>query len=336
MKAYHDLFGSVAAFGNIFNAAYGAIRGKKKDSPDVHQFFYDLESEVIRLETELVEGDYMPRPYSTFWVRDPKLRRICCLPFRDRVIHHAVCRVLGPCFEACSISDSFACRPEKGTHRAITKAQQYSRSFDFFLKLDIRKFFDSVDQETLKNLLDRKFTEYPLRRLLHSIIDAPVPGLPTGKGQAIGNLTSQFYANFYLTPMDHFVKQRLHVRGYLRYMDDFILFSDSKGLLHGWHAEIQDYVREVLNLELKSRATILAPVSEGIPFLGKRIFPNLIRLDRRSRRRFIRLWKKREQAFEIGDISEDDFLRSANSLIGHAQGANTKELRRSFFCGIRP
>jgi retron-type reverse transcriptase len=336
MKAYNDLFGSIATFENIHDAAHEAIRGKKKESPNILHFFYELESEVIRLESELVEGDYTPGPYSTFWVRDPKLRRICCLPFRDRVVHHAVCRVLGPCFEACSISDSFACRPGKGTHRAITRAQQFSRNFTFFLKLDIRKFFDSIDQETLKALLGRKFTEHPLRRVLHSIIEARVPGLPPGKGQAIGNLTSQYYANFYLTPMDHFIKQRLQVGGYLRYMDDFILFSDSKGLLHGWHAEIQDYVREILHLDLKSRATVLAPVSEGIPFLGKRIFPNFIRLDKRSKNRFIRLWEKREQAFENGDISKDDFLRSANSLIGHAKGANTKGLRRSFFYGIRP
>ena len=173
---------------------------------------HHLETELLQLERELLSDSYRPRPYRSFWVHEPKQRRICAADIRDRVVHHAIIRVLEPYFEAYFIHDTYACRRGKGTHRAVQRAQALSRRYRYVLQLDVRQFFASVDHAILKALLARRFKDRQLLALLAQIIDHPIPDGVPGRGLPIGNLTSQYFATFYLGYLDHFVKDQYKVR----------------------------------------------------------------------------------------------------------------------------
>ena len=330
MKRYGHLFEQMVTFDNLLRAARKAVQGKK-DRPPVAHFYFHLEPELLRLEEELKTGAYMPRPYRSFMVYEPKPRQICAADIRDRVVHHAICNVIGPIFEKYAIHDSYACREDKGTHRAIRRAQEFSRTYCYFLKLDVRKFFGSVDHQRLKERLGRQFKDPQLLTLLHRLIDHPIPAGTAGQGMPIGNLTSQHFGNFYLGHLDHFVKDELGIKGYLRYMDDMLLFGDDKAELHHICSQVRRFLRDPLRLELKEEGVGLAPVSQGIPFLGFRIFPGLVRLQRPSWTRFKRKVRDREHAYREGQLDEGGLVQSVQSLLGHVQHANTLRLRRSFF-----
>ena len=243
--------------------------------------------------------------------------------------HHALCVALEPLFERAAIFDSYACRPGKGSHLAVRRAQYFTGHFGRFLKLDIRKFFESSDHQVLKNALRRLVKDRRLLALADRIIDHGAPGSTPGKGLPIGNLTSQHFANYYLAPLDHFVKEKLRAPGYVRYMDDFLVFSDSKYFLRDAHQRIGDFVEHDLKLKLKSEVTVHAPVSEGVPFLGLRIWPQMIRLDGSNKRRLIRSLRTGAAGLADGRWSEDDLAASLRSRLGHAGHANTLRLRQS-------
>jgi hypothetical protein len=327
MKRYTGLFEPIARFDNLLLAAHKAARGKR-DKPAVARFEFHLEQELFVLQDDLQNLSYQPGTFFTFEVHDPKRRRICAAPFRDRVTHHAICNVLEPVFEQRLIFDSYACRPGKGNHAAIARAQQFARRYPYFLKCDIRKYFESVDHAVLEALLARLFKEAPLLTLLNRIIAHAPPGAAPGKGLPIGNLTSQHFANQYLGQLDHYLKERLGVKGYVRYMDDLLLFADDKPTLHQWLADSRQFLRETLRLELKEAATCLAPVSEGIPFLGFRIYPGVIRLQPRTLRRFRRQVRGRERAYQAGRLDLEELVTTVASLFAHVAQADTLSLRR--------
>ena len=363
MKRIGHVFAQVCDFRSLEQAAYRAFRANR-DNADALRFMYRLEPEILQLQRELESGAYRPGPYHTFTIWEPKERHIAAAPFRDRVVHHSVCAVLEPVFERRYVFDSYACRTGKGSHRAVERAVRFARGNRFFLKCDVRKYFESMDHEILKGLLrhlfkDRYFLSatspsIPLQRgnnssvahrlnspfeggqgdvlpLLDRIVDHNAPHNAPGKGVPIGNLTSQHFANLYLDPLDHFVKEVLRVRGYVRYMDDFLCFADSKDELHGAQDEVRDFLRGRLKLELKDNKCYVAPVSQGIPFLGFRIFPGTIRLARASLVRCRRKLKSREQAFADGSLSEEKLLQSAGSLFAHISYGDTRSLRRTWF-----
>ncbi len=328
MKRSGHLFEQVADFHALVAAAKRAARGKGA-SLSAASFLFHLEGEILRLQREILDGSYRPRPYRTFYISDPKPRTISAADFRDRVAHHALCAVLEPLFERAAIFDSYACRPGKGSHRAVRRAQQFSRRFGRFLKLDIRKFFETSDHEVLKAGLRRLVKDDRLLELADRIIAHGAPGSPSGKGLPIGNLTSQHFANYYLTPLDHFIKEKIRAPGYVRYMDDFLLFSDSKSFLRDAHERIREFVECHLKLALKSEATVHAPVSEGIPFLGLRLWPRVLRLDGSGKRRLIGALRSGAQGLIGGRVSENDLAASLRSRLGHAEHADTLGLRRS-------
>ncbi len=328
MKRAGHLFAQVADFSALCAAARRAARGKGQ-SQSAASFLFHLETEVLKLQRELIDGGYQPRPYRTFFVSDPKPRTISAADFRDRVAHHALCAALEPLFERAAISDSYACRPGKGSHAAARRARAFSRRYGYFLKLDIRKFFENVDHEVLKAGLRRLVKDARLLQLAGCIIGHGAPGSAAGKGLPIGNLTSQHFANHYLCPLDHFIKQQLKVRGYLRYMDDLLLFSAAKESLRDARRRIQEFVEQELKLELKDEASVLAPVSEGIPFLGLRLWPKLVRLDGPGKRRLVYALRQGAQGLASGRLSEDALAASLRSRLGHAAHADTLALRRS-------
>lgn len=327
MKRVGGFFERIVGFDNLLLAQRRAARGKRCRT-SVARFEFHLEHELFELQDELMTGSYRPGEFFTFEVRDPKRRAICAAPFRDRVVHHALCHVLEPHFERRAIFDSYACRLGKGTHAAIARARQFARRHPYFLKCDVRKFFASVDHGVLIGLLERLFKERPLLDLLARIINHAPPDSPPGKGLPIGNLTSQHFANLYLGELDHFLKDQIHIKGYLRYMDDFLLFAEDKASLHVWLADLEDLLEERLDLGLKQEATVLSPVSEGIPFLGVRVYPSLIRLNQRSRRRFFRKVEGLEIAFEAGKLAEDDLASRVASLYAHVAQTDSLHLRR--------
>ena len=334
MRRKVNLFEQVCSFDNLVKACRKAMKGKK-DKEAVAWFNFNMEFELIRLQEQLVSGAYKPGLYRCFSVHDPKERYVCSVDFKDRVVHHAICRALEPLFEKWFIYDSYACRTDKGTHRAVSIVQDWSVEAQYFLKADVRKFFESVDHGVLKGLLARKIKDRRLLNLTELIIDKPVPGYATGKGLAIGNLTSQWFANFYLDPLDHYIKDKLGVKHYIRYMDDFVALSDDKAMLHEVKLKAGEFIEQELKLELKEKACFVAPVNEGIPFLGFRIFPGVVRLKRSGLLRFMRKIRAKERLYNEGRISEGELVRSAESLTGHVVHGNTKAMRRKFFAGMK-
>ena len=327
MKRHSGLFEQIVAFRNLLLAARTAARGKREQA-SVAQFEFYLEWELLQLQEELVHGQYQPGAFFTFEVHDPKRRRICAAPYRDRVLHHAIAHIIEPLLDRRLIFDTYACRLDKGTHAAIRRAQYFARHHRYFLKFDIHKFFDSVDHGILAQRLRRIIKDRALLRLLDRIIEHAPPDQSLGKGLPIGNLTSQHFANAYLGVLDQYIKNQLCIRGYLRYMDDHLVFGDDKEQLHEQLVQIKVFLHQELQLTLKERATVIAPVTEGIGFLGVRIYPGVIRLNARSLRRFRRQVQAREQAYQAGFLDEKSLIESVGSLYAHVSHANTLHLRQ--------
>lgn len=330
MKRATQLFDKVVAFDNLLLASHKAARSKRHKIRVAH-FLFHLEKELLQLQDELQSGTYCPRAYHHFDIKDPKPRRISAADFRDRVVHHAVCNVLEPVFERRLIYDTWACRVGKGTHAAVYRAQAFSRHYRYFLKCDIRRFFESVDHTMLKALLTRIIKDKPLLDLLTTVIDTPVIGHQVGKGLPIGNLTSQHFANQYLGELDHYLKERLRCPAYLRYMDDFLLFAPDKPTLHRYLQQLETFLQQQLMLELKPTATLLAPVSEGIPFLGFRIFPHMIRLQTKTLQRFRSNLKALRHQWVAGQLTEEELSLSVSGMMAHIAHADTKGLRQALW-----
>jgi len=245
VKRIGSLWPQLTSWENLLAASLAAARGKRK-RPDVARFLFDLEPNVCALQRELLTGTWKPGEYRTFWIRDPKPRMISAAPFRDRVVHHAVTRVLETVFEPRFTASSFASRKGFGQHEALHKARAACGCYKYVLKCDIRKYFPSMDHSVLKELLEKAIKCRPTLDLVSAIIDGPnaqeevsalFPGdtlftrLERRKGLPIGNQTSQFFANVFLNALDHFVLRELRPAVYLRYVDDFVLFGDDKAEL---------------------------------------------------------------------------------------------------------
>ncbi len=328
MKRHSHLFERIVTFDNLLFAAQKAMRGKKNKQRVAH-FLFHLETELFKLQDELQTGKWQPCDYRIFEIREPKPRRISATDFRDRVLHHAICNILEPIFDRRLIYDTWACRPGKGSHAAVKRAQFFARQYPYFLKCDIRHYFESIDHHILKHLLQKMIKDAPLLAVLTRIIDHPLPGSSPNKGLPIGNLTSQHFANLYLGELDHALKDRQSVKAYMRYMDDMLLFAHTKKQLHQRLQQLEGFIHQKLALQLKPSATLLAPVSEGIPFLGFRIFPKLIRLNRQSLRRFHRQLKIHEQAYYCGKMEVEKLAASVQSTMAHIRHANTRRLQQS-------
>ena len=330
MKRHGHLFEQVIDYHALLAAAHRARRGKRERT-EVARFIFHLEPNLLALQEELRTGTYRMRPYRTFEIREPKRRRICAARFRDRVVHHAVCGVLDPIFESGMISDTYACRRGRGTHAAVRRLHRFCRRRKYVLVCDVYHYFETLDHEVLKALCRRKLKDKAILSLLDRIVDHPIPGGIPGKGVPIGNLTSQYFANLYLGELDHFVKERLGLPAYLRYMDDFAVLADDKACLHRTLAAIRRFLRDSLRLELREERTIIAPVTQGAPFLGFRVFPGVVRLDGRKLARLRRRVRRREAACRMGRMSEDALARSVRGMAGHVCHVNSLQVRRQVF-----
>jgi hypothetical protein len=289
---------------------------------------FDVEREVLNLQAELESRTYKPGEYRTFTIIDPKPRTISASPFRDRVVHHALCAALDPVFERYHIFDCHACRVGKGTVAAIRRAQHFARKFRYFAKLDVRHFFETADHQVLKHLVRRLVKDEGVLWLVDLFIDLGAPGSPQGKGLPIGNLTSQNFANLYLGPFDHFIKEDMHIRGYVRYMDDVLMFDNDWHRLREVTTEAACFMADI-KLELKLEVCRRAPVADGIPFLGFNIYPQLIRFDHCRKRRFARKLKEIGNQLAHSELDVESSTAKLDSMFGWAGIGNTVAYTRT-------
>jgi retron-type reverse transcriptase len=344
VKRFDGLFDRLTSFENLRRAFRKAARGKR-GNPEVAGFEFYLEGHLFSLQAELRAQSYLPGAYRSFYIRDPKRRLISAAPFRDRVVHHAVCNLIEPIFEATFIHDSYANRAGKGTHAALGRAQGFARQHPFVLQGDIRQFFPSIDHQILQGLLARKIADVRVMDLCAKILAGgggilqeeyemvyfPGDDLLAAlrwRGLPIGNLTSQFWANVYLNELDQFVKRELRVRAYVRYVDDFLLFADQKPILWEWKAAICERLQG-LRLTLHDRSSTVYPVSNGIPFLGLRLYPTHRRLKRRNGVAFQRRFRRLRAQYAGGQIDKEHLDRAVQGWVAHAAHADAYGLRRA-------
>lgn len=336
MKTSKNLFQGIVAFDNVLSAARHAAKGKREEA-SVLRFYHHYEENLWQIISELQSKTYKPGHYKTFSIYKSKPRQISAAPFRDRVVHHALIAVVGPILERTFIFDTYANRTGKGTHKAIERYQHYLKKYDYALKCDIRKYFPSIDHEILKSLIRRKIACVDTLWLINTIIDNSNPQTEhlcyfpgdtlftpheRKRGLPIGNLTSQWFANYYLSFLDHYVKEVLHCKGYVRYVDDCVLFSNSKPELWEWKKAIEIFL-ESYRLILNPQRTELYPAKEGKCFLGQKVFQSYRRLPSDNVRRA----KKRIQCTLLA--KPETMQQSLSGWVGHARQANTRNLLRS-------
>ncbi len=311
MKRTGNLFEQVVDRDNLRLAVSKAVRGKR-DRPEVGAFLQHLDHRLAEMSDQLRAGTFPLGRYRQFIRFDPKERIITAPCFAERVLHHAVINIWEPALERWLIADTFACRAGKGRLAALERAQQFARRFQFFLKLDIRKYFDSVSHDRLLDLLSRRFKDRPLLELFERIVRSFRGGL--GRGLPIGSLTSQHLANFYLGWFDRFVKEKLRIPAYVRYMDDMVVWADSKAVLAEALRASEVFLDKELGLTLKATPYVNR-VEHGLDFLGCRLYRGHMVLNRRSRRRFRRRLAWLERRHTAGEISERQLQDRVTALI---------------------
>lgn len=325
MRRHKNIFGEIVSFQNLLLAARLAQKGKRSKEPTA-RFNFLLEQELWKLHEELVADTYQPGKYHHFTIFEPKKRLISAAPYRDRVVHHAIHNVLEPVFDPTFIHDSYATRKEKGTHAAIDRFQEFSLINPYVLKCDIRQYFPSINQSVLMSLIRRKIACQQTLRLIDKILRSHQTVNEQEVGIPIGNLTSQFFANIYLNGLDHFIKETLQCRYYLRYMDDFVVFHENKDILWTIKKAIVQYL-EPLHLQLHDGKCRIFRTDRGVPFLGLTIFPEHRRIKRENFIRYRRHLKELRALYQKGDRNLSEMFQSIRAWIGHAQHADTVRLR---------
>jgi len=286
-----ELYSKIYDIDNLYRASKKAMKGKKS-SQSVACFWINEDKEIEKIHNQLKNGYYTFGYYKEFEINDKGvLRKISAAPFKDRVVHHAIMNIIEPIFEKSFIYDSYANRKGKGVSSALYRAKYYAKKYNYYLKLDIQKYFPSIDHQILKEILKKKIHCQKTFLLLENLIDSsnkqykadfyfPDDDLFTPferkKGLPLGNLTSQFFGNVYLNRLDHYIKEVLRV-GYIRYVDDFILFFDNVSKIDSFVKNIKDYLAR-FRLQLHPLKIKQGKTKDGFEFLGHKVYNTHIRL----------------------------------------------------------
>jgi retron-type reverse transcriptase len=355
------MYDKICSFENLLRS-YKLARKSNRYKKRICQFDFFLESNLLKIQEELINETFITRPYNHFVVTDPKIRQIAAPEFRDRVVQHALVDVIEPLFENGFIYDSYACRKNKGTTFALKRIQKFlkaSHSFYgkdeeiYFLKCDIRKFFPSISWDILLSFVRKKIKCPKTLRLIEKIVtthqvyrkisDKPktqlslfdnpdnfeeVVSVEKRKGLPIGNLTSQLFANVYLNELDNFAKHTLKERWYGRYMDDFLIISNDKKHLLSVKEEINKFLNEKLKLTLHPNKSFVQNTKNGISFVGYRIFYDYVLIRGSTLIHFRKKHKKRLKQFKTGRITKEELRQSELSFKGHMKHANTWNLQK--------
>lgn len=323
MKRPNNLLEPIADPENIRLAAWKAAKGKRY-STEVLRWSDKSDKNVQQLREQILSGRVQVGNYRYFTVYEPKERKICAAAFAEQVLHHSMMNICHPYFEKKQIYDSYASRKGKGVYAALDRASGYTKRYKWYLKLDIRKFFETISHEVLVLQLSRLIKDSSVvgifEKIIHSYETEP------GRGVPIGSLTSQYFANHYLNGLDRIIKEELRARAYTRYMDDMVIWHDDKTALLEMRDRIRQYVEEELRCRLKPEG--LNRSTSGLPFLGYHVFPWHIRLLQQSKQRFIRKMQKVTLAADNERWSQEKCRRHALPLLAFARHADTEILRK--------
>jgi RNA-directed DNA polymerase len=348
MKTYNKLYEEICSMNNLANAWKEARKGKTKKL-DIIGFEKDIRENLLQLRKELLEQTYKPKQLATFILRDPKTRKISKSAFRDRIVHHAIVRVIEPIFDKTFIYDSCANRKGKGNLLALKRLKYFIKKvsengdcldnkfhdanfvYGYCLKADIRHYFQEINHDVLLEIIQRKISDEKTIWLIKQVLSNISTNrgrrtvFDTNKGMPLGNLTSQFFANVYLNELDYFVKHTLRAKYYIRYVDDFVILHKSNIQLKFWKLRIDKFLRERLNLELHPDKSKVIPLSRGVDFVGFRNFYHF----RLLRKRNIRKTSCRLKQFQQDELSEEKLKERLNGWWAYAKWANSYNTAKS-------
>lgn len=317
MNISHTLYSQITSIDNLLQA-WDEFKKGKRSKKDVQIFERFLEDNIFSLHEKLKEKTYKHSFYKAFNIYDPKFRHIHKATVEDRIVHHAVVSVIEPIFDRTFIYDSYSCRKDKGTHKAVKRLFYFVKKISsnytekcLALKLDIRRFFENINHEILLNLISKKIQDDKLLSLIKNILKS----FSKENGVPIGNLTSQLFANVYLNELDQFIKHNLKIRYYIRYSDDFIILSRDIGNLKKLIIDIKMFLREKLKLSLHSKKIIIRKYNQGVDFLGYIVLPHYILPRTKTKRRIFKKLKEK--------IGMENFNQSLASYLGYLKHANS-------------
>lgn len=317
MKRFGNLYYRICDIDNLY-LAYTKARKGKGNTYGVIQFEKELDDNINALHEELSEGKYVTSEYQTFIIHDPKKREIYRLPFRDRVVHHAIMNILEDIWTPIFISHTYSCIKGRGIHgvmKHLKKDLKDIQNTKYCLKMDIRKYYPSIDHLILKNIVRKKIKDKRLLELLDGIIDS-APGIP------IGNYLSQFFANLYLSYFDHWLKEERRIKYYYRYADDMVILASNKEKLHSLLGDVKSYLHNNLHLDLKDNYQIFPVDNRGIDFVGYVFFHTHILMRKSIKKNFCRKVAKLNKKKTV----PHDYNMAICSWIGWAKHCNSKNL----------
>ena len=332
MKTRSNLWSSLCSFDNLF-LAWQKARKRKTQKQYTIDFEKEILGNLLKLQSELETGIYTPKPLINFTIRDPKTRKISKSDFRDRIIHHALCNIIEPIFDKTFIYDTYANRLGKGSLKAVQRFEYFknmvsknSKRTCYVLKADIKHYFYTVDHKILLNLLKRKIADEKVLFLIKIILNNHVTEIED-KGMPLGNLTSQFFANIYLSELDHYAKETMQVKYYIRYVDDFVILSSSEKQLSDYREKINEFLITKLCLKLHPEKTRIIPMHRGVGFLGLRIFENHRLLKKSNIRKFKNKISKLCTQYDNKEIDYDKIYDAIEGWVAYTKTANTYKLR---------
>jgi len=337
--ACRNLWNELCSYDNL-TLAYKKARKHKTLKKYVQDFEKNLEHNLLLLRSEFFLKAYRPKPLETFIIRDPKTRKISKSDFRDRVVHHALCNIIEPIFEKTFLHDSYANRINKGALKAIERFEQFKRKVTknnhqrcYVLKADIKHYFETVNHDILMQIIEKKVKDKNILWLIKIILENHKTEI-RGKGMPLGNLTSQFFANIYLNELDHYVKETMQVKYYIRYVDDFVILSHSKKELRDYQEQINIFLITKLCLELHPEKTTICNLKDGVGFLGLRIFENHKLLKKSNVRKFKNKLLKLFAQYDRKEIDYDKIYDSIEGWVAYSKTADTYKFRNRFLKSI--
>lgn len=348
MATIQNAWPVICSFEWLLYANINARKGKRFRS-EIMAFAAELEDNLIVIQQSMTDGSYELGPYRKLWVYVPKKRLVMALDYPDRIVQWSLYQYLMPIYDKLFIEDSFACRKNKGSHRAAARLQYWMRQVErkpgpgwYYLKLDISKYFYRVNHEKLLAILERRIKDPDMMAFIRGVVNSRAEpfGLPRGRtpqntppeewlydaGMPIGNLTSQLFANIYLDELDQYCKHQLKIHCYVRYMDDIIILGPDKETLHRWKAAIEVFLRDALALDLNSKTSI-RPVRQGVEFVGVRIWSTHMKLRKSTVGRIKREVRKISARYAAGALSREQFRRRVDSIKGLLEHTESASLR---------
>lgn len=342
MTKLKDIFGKITSIENMLQAHKNALKGKRNND-SATRFNYNLISHLTKLQTELKNDRYKPSAYRNKTICEPKLRLIEAPAYRDRIVHHSIHQLLCPFYEKIFINDSFACRPNRGTHSATKRVQyflRYAQPELYVCQIDISKYYASINHNKLIEILSDRIDDKRLINLLTIIINSTDSGTEHDhlfdpdsyfftkgrRGIPIGNLTSQLFANVYLHQADNYAKQHFKIRNYVRYMDDILFFHHDKAQLHKWKKAMTKFLYEELYLTINPRKVRIYPARQGVSFVGFIINPSYKLIRSSSVKRFKKRFKKQLVGMFLNEINAEIVEKSFEAWRAHAAHASSDRL----------